>query len=43
MKFRPEKLAVNISKLTGGKNKKPRRGALHEKIRLDFYFVYRKH
>ena len=43
MKIRLEKLAVNISKLTGGKNEKPRRGALHEKLRLDLYFVYRKH
>ena len=38
MKIRLEKLAVNISKLTGGKNEKPRRGALHEKLRLDFVF-----
>ena len=36
--MRLEKPAVNISKLTGGKNKKPRRG-----IWLDLYFVYRKH
>ena len=43
MKVRLEKLAVNISKLTGGKNEKPRRGALHKKLRLDLYFVYRKH
>ena len=35
MKIRLEKLAVNISRLTGGKNEKPRRGALHEKLRLD--------
>ena len=32
MKIRLEKPAVNISKLTGGKNEKPRRGALHEKF-----------
>ena len=32
-----------ISKLTGGKNGKPRRGILREKLHLDFYFVYRKH
>ena len=31
MKMRLEKPAVNISKLTGGKNEKPRRGTLHEK------------
>ena len=34
MKIRLEKLAVNISKLTSGKNVKPRRGSLHEKRRL---------
>ena len=38
-----EKPTVNISKLTGGKNEKPRRGTLHEKLWLDLYFVYRKH
>ena len=43
MKIQLEKLSVNISKLTGGKNEKPRRGALHEKLRLDLYFVYKKH
>ena len=43
MKIRPEKPAMNISKLTGGKNEKARRGALHEKLRLDLYFVYRKY
>ena len=43
MKIRLEKLAVNISKFTGGKNEKPRPGALHVKLRLDLYFVYRKH
>ena len=43
MKIRLEKPAVNISKLTGGKNEKPRRGALHEKLRLNLYFVNRKH
>ena len=37
-----EKPAVNISKLTGGKNEKAKRGALHEKLRLDLYFAYRK-
>ena len=42
MKIRLEKIAVNISKLTGGKNEKPRRGDLHEKLWLDLYFVYRK-
>ena len=41
--MRLEKPAVNISKLTGGKNEKPRRGTLHEKLWLDLYFVYRKH
>ena len=35
-----EKPAVNISKLTGGKNEKARRGALHEKLWLNLYFVY---
>ena len=39
MKIRLEKPAVNISKLTGGKNEKARRGTLHEKRRLDLYFV----
>ena len=43
MKIRQEKLAVNVSKLTGGKNEKPRRGALHEKLQLNLYFVYKKH
>ena len=43
MKIRLEKPAVNILKLTGDKNEKSRRGALHEKLRLDLYFVYRKH
>ena len=37
MKIRPEKLAVNISNLTGGKNEKARRGSLHEKLRLDLF------
>ena len=35
MKIRIEKPAVNISNLTGGKNKKARRRTLHEKLRLD--------
>ena len=43
MKILPEKLALNISKITGDKNEKPRRGSLQEKLRLDLYFVYRKH
>ena len=43
MKIQLKKSAVNISKLTGGKNEKARRGPLHEKRRLDLYFVYRKH
>ena len=38
-----EKPAMNISKLTRGKSEKPRWGALHEKLWLDLYFVYRKH
>ena len=38
MKIRLEKPAVSISSLTGGKNEKTRRGALHEKLRLDLYF-----
>ena len=36
---------MNISKLTGGKNEKVRRGVLHEKLLdfcLDFCFDYRK-
>ena len=40
MKIRLEKPAVNISSLTGGKNEQARRGALHENLRLDFYFGY---
>ena len=43
MKIRPEKPAMNISKLTGGKNEKASREALHKKLRLDLYFVYRKY
>ena len=43
MKLRLEKPEVNISKLSGGKNEKARRGALYKKLRLDLYFVYRKH
>ena len=43
MRIRLEKPAVDIWKLTGGKNEKARRRALHEKLRLDLYFVYRKH
>ena len=43
MKIRLENPAVNISKPTGGKNEKSTRGALHEKLWLDLYFVYRKH
>ena len=39
MKIRLEKPAVNISNLTGGKNEKARRGAFHEKLRLDFFFT----
>ena len=42
MKIRLEKPAVIISNLTGGKNEKARRGALHEKLRLDLYFFYRE-
>ena len=38
MKIRLEKPAVNISNLTAGKNERARRGALHEKLRLDLYF-----
>ena len=37
MKIRLEKAAVNISKITGGKNEKARRGSLHEKLRLDLF------
>ena len=43
MRIRLEKPAVDIWKLMGGKNEKARRRALHEKLRLDLYFVYRKH
>ena len=43
MKIRLEKIAENISELTGGKNEKVRRGTLYEKLWLDLYFVYRKH
>ena len=35
MKIRLENSAVNILNLTSGKNEKARRGALHEKLRLD--------
>ena len=38
MEIRLEKPAMNISNLTGGKNENIRRGALHEKLRLDLYF-----
>ena len=40
MKIRLEEPAVNISNLTGGKNEKARRGALHEKLRLDLLEVF---
>ena len=40
MKIRLEKPSVNISNLTGGKNEKARRGALHEKLRLDLYIFF---
>ena len=43
MNVRLEKPAVNISKLTVGKNEKARREALHEKLQLDLHFVYRKY
>ena len=42
MEIRLEKPAVSISNLTGGKNEKARRGALHEILRLDLYFFYRE-
>ena len=42
MKIRLEKPAVNISSLTGGKNEKARRGALHEQLRLDLHFFFYK-
>ena len=42
MKIGLEKPAENISNLTGDKNQKARRGALHEKLRLDLYFFYRE-
>ena len=43
MKTRLKKPAMNISELTGDKNEKSRPGALHEKLLLDLYFVYRKY
>ena len=43
VKIRLEKPAVNISKLTGGKNGKARRGPLHEKHRLELHSVCRKY
>ena len=39
MKIQLEKPALNIPNLTGGNNEKARRGALHEKLRLDFFFL----
>ena len=39
MKMRLEKPAVNISNLKGGKIEKARLGDLHEKFRLDLYFL----
>ena len=42
-KLRLEKPTVNISKGTISKNKKLRRGTLREKLKLDLYFIYRKH
>ena len=39
MKIQLEKPVMNISNLTGGKNEKARRGALHEKLRLDLYLL----
>ena len=38
MKIRLEEHVMNISNLTGGKNEKTSRGALHEELRLDLYF-----
>ena len=43
MKIRLEKPAVNIWKFTGGKNEKARQWALHKKLQLDLYFVYKKY
>ena len=40
MKIRLEKPTVIISNLTGGKNEKARRGALHEKFQLDLYIFF---
>ena len=42
MKIRLEKLAVNILKLTGGKNEKVRRRTFLEKLWLNLYFVSSK-
>ena len=39
MKIRLEIPAVNISNLTYGKNEIARLGDLHEKVRLDLYFL----
>ena len=41
-KFRLEKPAVNISRLTGGRNENAGPGTLHEKKKL-YVFFYRKH
>ena len=44
MKIRLEKPEVNIfQSLWVAKMKKLDGGALHEKLRLDLYFVFRKH
>ena len=39
MKIRLEQSALNISKLTDGRNEKARRVALHEKLLLDILFT----
>ena len=41
--MRLKKPAMDTSNFIGGKNEKARLGALHEKLRLDLYFVYRKY
>ena len=43
MKIRLDKPAANNFKAYRGKNEIAKRGTLHEKLRLDLYFAYRKY
>ena len=43
MKIRLGKPAANNFKAYRGKNEIAKRGTLHEKLRLDLYFAYRKY